>query len=177
MTMAPGLRKVLLITHVSTSVGWFGAVAAYTALDVAAVNSQTIATVRAAHLAMELIVSYVIVPLAFAALVTGVIQALGTPWGLLRHYWVLAKLLLTTVATLVLLVEAQTVAAMAQHAASSGDPRGMPGTLPHSIGGLVVLLLITMLSVVKPQGLTRYGWRKQQEQRRAKAGKRMATTR
>ncbi|MGP3958869.1 hypothetical protein ACTWPT_22935 [Nonomuraea sp. 3N208] len=52
----------------------------------------------------------------------------------------------------------------------------MPATLPHSIGGLIVLLLITILSVVKPQGLTPYGWRKQQEVRRTKTKGRMATT-
>ncbi|MFI7705066.1 hypothetical protein [Nonomuraea sp. NPDC049480] len=173
MTLPPGLRKAVLITHVTCSVGWLGAVAAYTALDIVAVTSQEVATVRGGHLAMDLIVSYVIVPLALAALVTGLLQSLGTPWGLFRHYWVLAKLLLTVVATAVLLAETRTVAAMAEYAASGADPRAMPGTLPHSIGGLVVLLLITILSVVKPQGLTPYGWRKRQERRRTKPGGRM----
>ncbi|MFI6737557.1 hypothetical protein ACIBI9_31930 [Nonomuraea sp. NPDC050451] len=168
MTLSPGLRRAALVAHVTCSVGWFGAVAAYTALDVTAVTSRQVETVRGAHLAMDLTVSYVIVPLALAALATGLIQALGTSWGLIRHYWVLAKLLLTVVATAVLLVEARTVATLAEYAASSPDPRPMPGTLPHSIGGLAVLLLITVLSMVKPQGLTRYGWRKQQEQRRKK---------
>lgn len=167
--MPPGLRKAALITHVTCSVGWLGAVAAYTALDLAAVTSQEVATVRGGLLAMDLIVTYVIVPLGLAALATGLLQSLGTPWGLFRHYWVLAKLLLTAVATAVLLAETRTVAAMAEYAATSADPRSMPGTLPHSIGGLVVLLLITVLSVVKPQGLTPYGWRRQREQRRRKS--------
>jgi hypothetical protein len=120
------------------------------------------------------VVSYVIVLLAHGALVTGLVQSLGTSWGLLRHYWVLAKLLLTIVRTVVLLAETKKVAAMAGHAASTADPRSMPGTLPHSIGGLIVLLLITIQSVVKPQGLTPYGWRKQQENRRTKSKGRMA---
>ncbi|MEV4112742.1 hypothetical protein [Nonomuraea sp. NPDC049695] len=168
MTLSPGLRKAALIAHVTSSLGWFGAVAAYAALDIAAVTSQNVEIVRGARLAMDLTITYVIVPLALAALATGIIQALGTSWGLIRHYWVLAKLLLTVLATAVLPAETRTVAAMAEHAASSPDPGTMTGTLPHSIGGLVVLLLITVLSVVKPQGLTRYGWRKQQEQRRKK---------
>ncbi|MFG1702629.1 hypothetical protein ACFLIM_05495 [Nonomuraea sp. M3C6] len=138
-------------------------------------TSEDVATVRGGYLAMELTVSYVIVPLAFAALVTGVVQALGTPWGLLRHYWVLVKLLLTVVATVVLLAETKTISAMAEYASSDADPRALPGSLPHSVGGLVVLLTITMLSVVKPQGLTPYGWRKQQ-QRRKKSDKRMVAT-
>ncbi len=36
----------------------------------------------------------------------------------------------------------------------------------NPIGGLVVLLLVTILSIYKPRGQTRYGRRKQQEQRR-----------
>ncbi|WP_327582369.1 hypothetical protein OHA25_41450 [Nonomuraea sp. NBC_00507] len=176
MTMSPGVRKAALIAHVTSSVGWLGAVAAYTALDVAAVTSQDVATVRGGYLAMELTVSYVIVPLALSSLATGLLQSLGTPWGLLRHYWVLVKFLLTVVATAVLLKETQTVGAMAEFAASGADPRATPGTLLHSLGGLVVLLLITTLSVVKPSGLTRYGWRKQQEQRRKKSEKPTVTT-
>jgi hypothetical protein len=30
----------------------------------------------------------VIMPLSVATLVSGLVQALGTTWGLLRHYWV-----------------------------------------------------------------------------------------
>ena len=47
--------------------------------------------------------NFVIVPLAIASLLTGVVQALATPWGLFRHYWVVIKLFLTVFATLVLL--------------------------------------------------------------------------
>jgi hypothetical protein len=32
----------------------------------------------------------------------------------------------------------------------------------------VVLLVILVLNVYKPRGMTRYGWRKQQEERRNK---------
>jgi hypothetical protein len=41
----------------------------------------------------------------------------------------------------------------------------LPPTLPHSIGGLVLLLIVQWLNVFKPQGLTPYGWRRQQEER------------
>jgi hypothetical protein len=41
----------------------------------------------------------------------------------------------------------------------------LPGTLPHSVGGLVVLGVVLVLNVYKPQGVTPYGWRKQQEER------------
>lgn len=163
--MPPRLRKVVLTAHITTSVGWLGAVVAYIALDVTAANSRDVQTLRAVYLAMELIVQYIIVPLALASIIIGIINALGTPWGLLRHYWVLTKLLLTLVATAVLLIETQTVSALAEQATSVADPRDLSGTLPHSVGGLLVLLTTTLLSVFKPRGLTRYGWRKQREQR------------
>jgi hypothetical protein len=108
----------------------------------------------------------VIVPLAIASVLIGVVNALGTHWGLVRHYWVVVKLLLTLVATAVLLVETQSISALADAAAAGGDPRSLPGTLPHSVGGLILLLVVTGLSTYKPKGVTRYGWRKQQGQRR-----------
>jgi hypothetical protein len=170
MTMPSGLRKFALAAHLTLSVGWIGAVAAYTALDVAAATSQDAQTLRAAYLAMELIARNVIVPLALAALLTGLVMAVGTKWGLFRHYWVLISLLLTVVATVVLLVETQTISYLADVAAdprTSGDElRALQSTLPHSVGGTVVLLVILVLNVYKPQGMTRYGQRKQHEQRR-----------
>jgi hypothetical protein len=39
------------------------------------------------------------------------------------------------------------------------------GDLFHPGVGLLVLLVITVLNVYKPRGMTRYGWRKQQEAR------------
>jgi uncharacterized membrane protein len=165
MTMPPRLRKAVLTAHVATSVGWLGALIAYLVLDITATASEDPATTRSAYLAMDLLVRYAIVPLAVTALLVAVVNALGTPWGLFRHYWVLAKLVLVLVATTVLLVEAPTVAQLADQAASTSDPRGLPGTLPHSVGGLAVLLSVLALSVYKPRGLTRYGWRRQQRQR------------
>jgi len=116
---------------------------------------------------MELIAWYVIVPLALASLLSGLVMSLGTKWGLSRHYWVLISLLLTIIATVVLLVETQTISYFATIAAdpatSSHDLQSLGSTLIHSVGGTVVLLVILVLNVYKPRGMTRYGWRKQEE--------------
>jgi len=168
MTMSPGLRKFALTTHLTFSVGWIGAVVAYLALGVAAARSQDAQTVRAAWIAMELTGWFVIVPLALAALLTGLVMALGTPWGLFRHYWVLFALVLTILATVVLLLHMPTVSAVADaaRAADSAHLARFGGDLLHPGLGLVVLLMITVLNVYKPRGLTRYGWRKQQQRRK-----------
>ncbi|MBM3945355.1 MAG: DUF2269 domain-containing protein [SAR202 cluster bacterium] len=175
MTMSPGLRKFMLAVHLISSLGWIGALIAYIALDVTAVTTQDVQTARSAFITMELTGWFVLVPLASATLLTGLIMALGTSWGLFRHYWVLISLLLTILATVVLLVEMQTISYMADVAASGADPRGLPGSLLHSIGGLVVLLIITVLNVYKPRGVTPYGWRKQEEERRKRQEQRAAS--
>jgi len=178
MTMPPRLRKFALAAHLTVSVGWIGAVAAYMALDVAVATSQDTQTLRAAYLGMEVIARSVIVPLAFASVLTGLVMSLGTKWGLFRYYWVLISLLLTIVATVVLLVETQTISYFAAKAAdpttSSGDLRALGSTLVHSVGGTVVLLVILVLNLYKPHGMTRYGWRKQYEQRRKQRDQRTA---
>ena len=139
------------------------------ALDISVATGRDAETLRASYLAMERITRPVIVPLALASLLTGLVVSLGTKWGLFRHYWVLISLLLTMVATAVLLTETRTIRYLADVAASptttGDDLRALPSTLVHSVGGTVVLLVILVLNVYKPHGMTRYGWRKQQEER------------
>lgn len=162
MTMGPWLRKLALTAHVTASVGWVGAVAAFLALAVAGLTSRDAGTVRAAYGAMEVTARFVIVPFAFAALLTGLVQSLGTTWGLFRHYWVMVKLVVTVVAILVLLQQLGPIRSLADAAAAGplapADLRAARRSLVvHSGGGLLVLLGPTVLSVYKPRGMTRYG--------------------
>jgi hypothetical protein len=165
--MALPLRKTLLATHISISVGWIGALAAFLVLSLAGLVSQDVQTVRAAYLAMELTGWYAIVPLATASLITGIVISLGTQWGLLSHYWVMFKLVLTALATIVLLLNMPTVSMLADTAAETSSPGlgGMWSQLLHAGGGLLVLLVTTILGVYKPRGLTPYGQRKQGHRR------------
>jgi hypothetical protein len=167
MTLTPGLRKFVLAAHLTFSIGWIGAVAAYLALGVSSVTSQDPLTVRGAWVAMELTGWYVIVPLALAALLTGLVISMGTTWGLFRHYWVLISLALTILAVVILLLHMPTVSLMADVAreADGADLGELGGDLLHPGVGLLVLLVITALNVYKPRGMTRYGWRKQHEER------------
>ena len=169
--MTPGLRKFTLTTHIILSVGWLGAVVAYLALAIIGLTSHGTQMVRAAYLSMKFIGWYVIVPFSLAALLTGLVEALGTQWGLLRHYWILVKFLLTIGGTIVLLRHMQAVSRMsglaAETALSSADFRALRIQLVvHAAGGLLVLLAATTLSVYKPWGMTPYGRRKQRERRK-----------
>jgi hypothetical protein len=117
---------------------------------------------------MELTGWFVIVPLAVAALLTGLVMSLGTPWGLFRHYWVLITLVLAILSTVVLLLHMPTVSSLADVArgTDSANLSGLGGDLLHPGVGLLVLLVIMGLNVYKPRGMTPYGWRKQHEQRK-----------
>src|SRR5947209_6277062 len=156
--MTPGVRKFALTIHLTCSVGWIGAVVAYLALGVAAVTSSDAQTVRAAWTAMDVTGWWVLVPLAIAALLTGLVMSLGTHWGLFRHYWVLISLALTLVCTLVLILHMPSVDAIARRAQTAeGDSlRALGGDLFHPGAGLLLLLTVTVLNVYKPAGLTPY---------------------
>jgi hypothetical protein len=166
--MTPAVRKFALTAHVVSSVGWLGAVAAFLALGVVGVTSDDADTVRGAYLVMEPAAWFALVPLAFASLLTGLVQSLGTTWGLFRHYWVLFKLLINLVSTIVLLIYMETFAYMADVAADPeahlSEVRNASSAL-HAALALLLLLVATTLAVYKPRGMTRYGRRKQQEQR------------
>lgn len=169
--MTPNLRKFALTAHIASSVGLSGSIAAFLALAIAALTHPDTQIVRAAYLAMDLIARFVVLPLAFASLSTGLIQSLGTPWGLFRHYWVLAKFLLTVFATVVLLAKMELIGHAARLAASATLPRADLRAVGielavHAAGGLLVLLVPTVLSIYKPWGLTPYGQRLQHEPRR-----------
>lgn len=168
MTMTARPRKLALTAHVVLSVGWLGAAASSLVLAVAGVVSDDIQTVRSGFVTIEVLGWYVLVPSSLASLLTGLVSSLGTTWGLFRHYWVLAKLVINVFATIVLLMYVQSLehlAGVAAQTSSTGDLAGLRSASPavHAGAALLLLLLATVLGVYKPRGLTRYGWRKQQE--------------
>lgn len=171
MSSRPRLRKFALTAHVIFSVGWLGAVVVFLALSVVGVTSQQGPVVRAAYVAMESIGWFVLVPLSVASLLTGVVQSLGTKWGLIRHYWVLVKLTINVVATIILLLYMQTLGHFAgiaaQPALANGELDGLrsPSAAIHAAAALLLLVVAATLSVYKPPGMTRYGQRKQHQRR------------
>jgi hypothetical protein len=171
MALTPRLRKLALTAHVTASVGWLGAVIAFLTLSVTGLTSQDPQTVRGAYLVMEPTGWAVLVPLSLASLLTGLISSLGSTWGLFRHYWVLFKLAINLVATIVLLLYMQTLAYLADVAAEtplpSSDLHGPrdPSPALHAAAALLLLLAAATLAIYKPRGMTRYGQRKQHRKR------------
>lgn len=164
--MNPRIRKFVLLVHIISTISWIGAVASFLALAIFGLNGQDIQIVSASYLSMDLTARFVIVPLSIISLLSGLIQALGTKWGLFRHYWVLIKFLLTVFSAIVLYLQLEPISYIASLEAetilSSSNLHGVRVSLVvHAVGGILVLLVATALSVYKPRGMTRYGWRKQ----------------
>ena len=164
MQLSPGPRKLALTVHILSSVGWMGAVAAFLALALTGRSTDDPSLARGVYQAMDVIVRAAIVPLAFLALLTGILQGVGTRWGLLRHYWVVIKLVATAIATIVLLTELDPIAHLADIAQADLLREGTmtqerTSLVVHSGGGLLTLLIPMVLSIYKPRGLTRRGRR------------------
>jgi hypothetical protein len=163
--MSPGLRKLALTLHLVVSVGWMGAVGAFLALDLVALRGADSA--HALDLGMVLITRWVIVPLSVASLLTGILQSLSTPWGLLRHHWVVAKLFITLVSAALLQVHLGPISALGAGGGLSLDRlQGLRGQVAVDAAlALVALLVATLLSVYKPRGRTGFGERRREAPR------------
>lgn len=162
--MRPALRKLALTSHVTASVGWLGAVVAYLVVAITGLTTAEDELARGAYLTMSVIGWFAIVPFSLATVLTGLVQSLGTEWGLFRHYWILVKLVLATIGTVVLLGHMRTVTHASGLAMENTILSADHGTLRtqmvvHAAGGLVILLVATVLSIYKPWGKTRYGRR------------------
>lgn len=162
MAAPAGVRKLILLLHVLTSVGFVGAVAGFLGLAVAGAVSGDVDVVRAVYISCGIVTWAVIVPLAWTALLVGIVQSLITPWGLFRYYWVIIKLVLSVIAVVVLMIQTQNIGRLAQMALA-GQMHGLAGPrtgmIMHAGGGMIVLIVITVLSIYKPRGMTRVGAR------------------
>ncbi|WP_225929416.1 DUF2269 domain-containing protein [Rhodococcus opacus] len=164
--MSPTVRTLARTVHIGASAGWLGAVITYLVVAAATLIGADPQQVRGGYQVMAMLADAVLLPLAVASLVTGLICSLGTAWGLLRHYWVLFKLVLNLVATVVLVLYtrsieyAATVAAQPSWSEADRAVLQDPTHLVHATAALVVLLAALVLAVYKPRGLTAYGHRR-----------------
>lgn len=162
MALAAPWRKLGLLLHVVTSIGLMGGVAGFLALALEGAATTEAVTMRATYLGMSSLTWWIIIPLAVLSLLVGVVQSLITPWGLVRYYWVIIKLVLTVLACTVLALQLPTILSLAD-AARTGNMAGHEAArfsmILHGTGGLLVLLVIAVLSVYKPRGMTQHGLR------------------
>jgi hypothetical protein len=149
------VRSSLLTVHVAASAGWLGLDGALVVLEVIGLNSADPALRTGISVAMTAIACWVLIPLVVASLCTGLVLGLGTSWGLARHWWLVAKSGIAAVlaATGVALM----LPRLSQVFAGEGEPIQLRMLALRSFA-LVLLLIATGISVVKPWGKTRLSW-------------------
>lgn len=157
MTMTNRLSKFVLTTHITFSVGWLGAVAVFIALAITGLTTGNNQLSRSSLLAMDLSTWFVIVPFCLTSLLTGLVQAFGTKWGLFKHYWIVVKLFLTIAMTILLLLHMQPISYLAGVAAdpsfSNSQYTGQLIDIIAKAGAaILVLIAITTISIYKPWG-------------------------
>ena len=170
--MTPALRRFTFTTHITSSVGWAGAALAFLALAVIGFTTDDPVMARGAYLLMAPAAWLILVPLAHASLLSGIVLSVGTTWGLFRYYWVVLKLGITVFATVILLIYMGTFRQMAGVAADPVVDLAMvrnASPIVHAILALVLLVAATVLGVYKPFGMTAYGERRFEEQRAVSA--------
>ena len=152
MRFPPRWRKALLTAHVVTAVGWLGVDLVLLTFGVAGLAG---ADPDLVYPAQSLVGRVLFVPLSVAVWLIGVVTALGTPWGLLRHRWVLVKFLLTTAMLgLVLFLLRPGLADAGELAGALPDPERVNMVVAPSVS-TSLLLFATAVSTYKPWGRVR----------------------
>ncbi|MDD7942681.1 hypothetical protein PHK61_30135 [Actinomycetospora lutea] len=131
-----------------------GAAACYLVLGMVAGSTSDPGAIRSAWAALDLLGWTVVVPLAVAALTTGLVVSRTSAWGLFKHWWVLLSLVLTSLATVVTVLHMLDVSETARRAAvaTPDELLRLGGDTFHPAAGLVVLLVVAVLNVYKPRG-------------------------
>lgn len=157
------VRKSVMVLHAVAGIGWMGVDIALLALLITARTTTNPALVVSGFNAIGIIVPVAVPPLSLLILLTGILQGLGTPWGLVRYWWVLVKLILSLMMTVLVFVSLlpgiREMIVLADTTVSADALRASLGSLPNTlmfppIVSFLMLGTAAILSIFKPWGRT-----------------------
>lgn len=93
LSLSPPARRAVLTAHILLSVGLLGDCAALLATAIRAATTDDPQLAAAAYELMGMFSLIFGIPLTLGSLATGLTLGLSSRWGVLRHGWVTAKLL------------------------------------------------------------------------------------
>ncbi|MEZ4616013.1 MAG: hypothetical protein R2867_10995 [Caldilineaceae bacterium] len=161
--LPPTWRKLTLVLHVVSGIGWMGVDMALLVLLLTALTTDDPALIASGFNAIRMIVPVAVPPLSLAILATGLLLGLGTPWGLLRYWWVLVKLILSLIMTVLVFVAlvpgVNEINVLVAGGSSADALRATLGDLPTGllfppVVSFLMLGTATVLSLFKPWGRT-----------------------
>ena len=152
-------RRALLVVHVAASAAWLGLTLGLLALALTAATTESAPMIEAACRSMKVFTDWLVIPVALLTLLSGLVLSLGTKWGLARHHWVFTKFWLT-------LSPSPRRSSRCVRGQCRGRNRRLgltPADPLDLVMGPVVsfsaYVFMTVISVLKPWGLTRRGRR------------------
>jgi hypothetical protein len=157
--MTPRFRRIALIVHITTAVGWLGTTVVLLTLAITGLQtSEPSVQLVAYYDVFRVLNPGASVPLAFFGLLSGIVLAIRGPFGLIRHRWVLTKLIASLVAVLINQEVTKDGAAQMSARLAAGHPVGFAGAqvLFGACLNVVILTMNVGLSVTKPWGMTRW---------------------
>lgn len=149
-------RKAVLVLHIASVGSWLGIDVVMAVLTFTALGTDSTSTKALCFRVLELVTVWPMTVSGLTCLVTGVLLALGSKYGLTKYWWVVVKLCLNLLlSTLVLVALRPGVAELAD--------RGEVNDLAVPIGDMIypaivsptLLMVAVILSVFKPWGLLR----------------------
>ncbi|WP_030780126.1 hypothetical protein [Streptomyces sp. NRRL S-920] len=165
MKLSRPARRATLVVHVVGAACWLGLTLGLVALALTAITTDSAVAVEAAVRSMKVFADWLVLPLALLTLGSGLLLSLGTQWGLARHRWVYTKFWLTLATTTASAFALRPGVDDSVRTVASGHPvADTTGLLAGPLVSLSAYLFMTVLSVLKPWGLTRRG-QKQHDQR------------
>jgi hypothetical protein len=154
------LRRTTLVVHLVSAGTWIGIDVVVAVLVLAGRFGGDAATRGIAYQALSLFIAWPMLISGLICLVSGVILGIGTPWGLIRYWWVAVKLAINVVLCILIIFVLQPgmadIGAYGRDLAAGVPTHSSVSTLffPPAVS-LTALSLATLLSVFKPWGRTR----------------------
>jgi hypothetical protein len=161
--LPPAVRKAMLVVHIVMGIGWMGVDIALLVLLLTARTTADPLLVVSGFTSVRTIVPATVPPLSLGILLTGTFLGVGTRWGLLRYWWVVGKLLLSLVMTVLVFVALVPAVTRISTGLASGvsaeSVRASLGALPTMllfppIVSFLMLGVAAILSIYKPWSRT-----------------------
>ena len=160
------VRRMVRLAHLIAALGWIGVDVVFGVLAITGFVSDELGTVAASYLALDIFVVPLLFLFGLSTLGTGLVLSIGSGWGVIRYWWVAAKLLINVMLSgLVLILLAPRLASAGAEATRIDDSlwdrlSGIPVDLlfPPMVSGFA-LVAASVLGTFKPWGQTPYGAR------------------
>ncbi len=155
-----GLRRTTLFVHIVSAGAWVGIDVIVAVLVLAGRFGGDTATRGIAYQALGLFIVWPMLISGLTCLVSGLILGIGTKWGLVRYWWVAAKLVINVVLCTLIVVLLQPgmddIRAYGRDLSAGAPTHGSVSSLffPPAVS-LTALSIATFLSVFKPWGRIR----------------------